>query len=164
MTPREVLSLATDLLGLSDQDAERRIARALAWTRIEPDVAGRAVRHGGHALAERTGLAAALVGDPEVLLLEDPLRSVALDERTRLLGLPGPRRTVILASRYPEREAGLFSHVALVRAGGLAMLAPMAELESARLPLSVDGIAALARRSPRAAGPVPPLRQAARTR
>lgn len=162
MTPREVLSLATDLLGLSDPDAERRIARALAWTRIDPGAAERAVRHGGHALAERTALAAALVGDPEVLLLEDPLRSVALHERTRLLRLPGPRRTVILASRYPEREAGLFSHVALVRARGLAMLAPMAELESAGLPLSADGIGALARRIPRASGPVPPLREAAR--
>lgn len=164
MTPREVLELATALLGMSDEEAERRIARALAWTRIEGGAADRAVRNGGPALAERTALAAALVGDPEVLLLEEALGAVSGAERTRLLRLPGPRRTVLLASRHPEREAGLVSHVALLRSGGVAMLAPVSDLETAGLPLSTDGIEAFARRSPRVGAPPPTLSQAARPR
>lgn len=164
MTPREVLSLATALLGLSHEEAERRIARALAWTRIDPGLADRAVRHGGPALAERTALAAALVGDPEVLLLDDPLGAVGGVERTRLLRLPGPRRTILLASRHPEREAGLVSHVALLSAGRLAMVAPTSALEAAGLPMSMDGIRALAARVPRATPSTPPLRQAAGSR
>lgn len=146
MTPREVLALAVELLDLSAADASRRTERTLAWTRIRPEWLDRPVRHGGPPLVQRTALAAALLADPEVLLFDEPLRALEADERTRLLRLPGRRRTVILASRYPASEVGLVSHVALLRNGRVAMLAPVAELESAGLPLSMRGIDALADR------------------
>jgi ABC-type sulfate/molybdate transport systems ATPase subunit len=89
-------------------------------------------------------LAAALIADPEVLLLDEPLRALEAEERARLLRLPGRRRTVVLASREPASEAGLASHVALLRAGRIAMLAPTSELDAASLPLSMRGILSLA--------------------
>jgi ABC-2 type transport system ATP-binding protein len=162
MTPREALALAAELLDLPPADAERRIERALSWVRITTEVADRPVSRGGPPLLQRTGLAAALVTDPEVLLLDEPLRAVESRERASLLRLPGRRRTVVLASRYPSSEAGLVSHVALLRAGRIGMLARVGDLEAAGLPLSVRGISDLAER--RASTPAPLPGEGAATR
>jgi ABC-2 type transport system ATP-binding protein len=144
MTPHEALELAAALLGLAPGEAARRVERVLAWVGIDAAAASRPVARGGPPLLERTGLAAALIGDPEVLLLDEPLRAIDADERSRMLRLPGRRRTILLASRYPASEAGLVSHVALLRDGRVALVAPLAELESAGLTLSMRGIRSLA--------------------
>jgi ABC-2 type transport system ATP-binding protein len=151
MTPRETLALAADLLGMGSSEAARRTERVLAWTRIGSGELDLPLRRGGPSLQQRTGFAAALLGEPEVLLLDEPLRAVEADERARMLRLPGPRRTILLASRYPASEAGLVSHVALLRQGRVAMVASVAELEAAGLSLSMRGIVALAER-PRSGG------------
>lgn len=144
MTPREAISLSARLAELPPDEARVRTERALAWVGIRGEAADRAVRHGGPPLVQRTGLAAALIGDPEVLLLDEPLRALDTLERTRLLRLPGPRHTILIASRYPASEAGLVSHVALLQGGRTVLMAPIAALEEAGLPLSMRGIASLA--------------------
>ena len=73
-------------------------------------------------------LAAAMLTDPEVLLLDDPLRSLDPAERARLLAVPGRRRTVVLASRYPASEEGLVNQVALLLNGRLAVHARREDL------------------------------------
>jgi ABC-2 type transport system ATP-binding protein len=144
MTPHEALDLAARLLELPQAEAARRIERALAWVRIPADLANRPVGRAGPPLLQRTGLAAALIADPEVLLLDEPLRALEAHERSRLLRLPGRRRTVLLASHYPASEAGLATHVALLREGRVALLASVRDLEAAGQPLSMRGILALA--------------------
>ncbi|HEU5325757.1 MAG TPA: ATP-binding cassette domain-containing protein [Candidatus Limnocylindria bacterium] len=158
MTPREALVLAADLLELEGEEAERRIRRALAWTRIDAGSADRPVRRGGLPLLQRTGLAASLVGDPELLLLDEPLRAIDAEERRRMLRLPGRRRTIVLASRYPASEEGLVSHVALLRGGRIALVAPVEALGQAGLPLSGRGIATLAELRDRIRGAPPAVR------
>ncbi|MGZ8564260.1 MAG: ATP-binding cassette domain-containing protein [Candidatus Limnocylindria bacterium] len=153
MTPREVLALAADLLDLASADAARRTETMLGWARIRPEWRDRPVRQGGPPLIQRTGLAAALLADPEVLLLDEPLRALEAGERRELLSLPDRRRTVVLASRYPATEAGLATHVALLRGGRLAVLAAVTELEAAGLPVSVPGIDALAEQRAAASPP-----------
>ena len=155
MTPREALALTARLLGLTRAEAARRMDRAFTWVRIPSSEINRAVGRGGPPLAQRVGLAAALIADPEVLLLDEPLRALEANERAHLLRLPGRRRTIVMASRYPASEVGITSHVALVREGRVAMLAPMSDLEAAGLPLSMRGIVSLADlRPPAAAGEI----------
>jgi ABC-type multidrug transport system ATPase subunit len=146
MTPREALRLAAALLDVPPDEARVRIDRALAWCGIRDAVADWPVGRGGPPLLQRTGLAAALIADPEVLLLDEALRSLDTHERTRLLRLPGRRHTIVIASRYPASEAGLASHVALLHGGRLVLMVPVSALDEAGLPLSTRGIVALAER------------------
>lgn len=161
MTPREALRLAADLLGIPAGSVDERVDRVVAWTRIPPSAVDEPVSRGGPALIQRTGLAAGLLADPEVLLFDEPLRALEATERAELLRLPGRRRTMLLASRYPASEAGLVSHVALLRGGRVRLLVRVEELEAAGLPLSMRGIAALADlRGPGGGGPPPRRRPA----
>jgi ABC-type multidrug transport system ATPase subunit len=146
MTPREALGLAADLAGMTGQAAARAIERVVAHTHIPGDALDQPIRRAGPAVAQRAGLAAAILGDPEVLLLDEPLRALDAAERASLLRLPGRRRTVILASRHPASEAGIATHVALLRGGRVAVLARVDELATHGLPLSLRGICALADR------------------
>lgn len=158
MTPREALALAADLAGLAPSEAARRTERVIEWCRIPAAVVHVPMRRAGLPLLERTALAAALLGDPEVLLLDDPLRSIEPDERALMLRIPGRRRTLVVASRYPTSDASFVSHVALVRGGRIGLLVPVDDFAAAGLPLSLRGIAELARRRmPAAATAAPPL-------
>lgn len=145
MTPVEALWLAGELLDLPRHEISRRVERAMAWARIPADAASRGMSRGGVSIQQRAGLAAALMGDPEVILLDEPLRALDTRERSRLLRIPGRRRTIMIASRYPASEAGLVVHVVYLRGGRVDLIAPVSALDDAGLPLSHSGIAALAR-------------------
>jgi ABC-2 type transport system ATP-binding protein len=147
MSPVELLELAAGLLELPSADVTRRIERALGWVGLDDEASRRTLRRSGASIAQRTALAAALLGDPEVLLLDDPLRAVPAADRDRMLRLPGRRRTVVLASTDPQRETGLLTHVAYLRAGRLAYLVRVEDLVAAGHDLSSPGLAAFADRA-----------------
>jgi ABC-type multidrug transport system ATPase subunit len=144
MTPREVLRLAAELLGLGREAAARRTEEVVEWVQLAEDLLDRPVGRGGPPLVERTAYAAALLGDPEVLLLDEPLGALQPAERFRLLERPGVRRTLVVATRSPATLAGLVSHAALMRSGRVVFVARAGDLQAAGLPLSADGLAALA--------------------
>ena len=155
LSPREVLDLAGRLADYDLAERRRRIDAVVEQYRIGPGL-DRPVSRGGLPLAQRVALAAAMLTDPEVLLLDDPLRSLDPAERARLLAVPGRRRTVVLASRYPASEEGLVNQVALLLNGRLAVHARREDLTEHGLPLTMRGIASLAalrgQAVPRAAG------------
>src|SRR5262245_60993429 len=94
LSPREVLDLAGRLADYDAAERVRRIEAAIEQYRLGPGL-DRPVSRGGAPLAQRVALAAAMLTDPEVLLLDDPLRSLDPEERARLLAVPGRRRTVV---------------------------------------------------------------------
>lgn len=150
LSPWEVLELAGRLAGFTAAERTRRVRAAVDRFGLGSDLR-RPVSRGGPALAERVGLAAAMMADPEVLLLDEPLRALDNAERERLLKLPGRRRTVVLVSRYPASEDGLVDQIALIRDGQVVLHARRSELTEHDLPLSMRGISTLA--DLRAAGP-----------
>lgn len=143
LTPMEALDLAARLAGYDRSERQRRVEGAVERFRLGADV-DRPISRAGTAVAQKTALAAAVLTEPEVLLLDEPLRSVVPDERARLLRFPEQRRTVLLSSRFPASEAGVVNQVALLRDGRLAMRASTEDLEESGFPLSFQGIEALA--------------------
>jgi ABC-type multidrug transport system ATPase subunit len=143
LSPREVLDLAGRLADYDRAERRRRIDAAIEQYHLGPGL-DRPVSRGGLPLAQRVSLAAAMLTDPEVLLLDGALLSLDPAERARLLAVPGERRTVVLASRYPASEDGLVDQVALLRNGRLAIHARREDLAERGLPLTLRGIASLA--------------------
>jgi ABC-type multidrug transport system ATPase subunit len=143
MTAAESLDLAARLSGIDGAERQRKIEEFLQAFRLGA-IRDRPLQHAGRIILERTALAAALLPDPEVLLLDEPLRAHAPPDRLRLLRIPGERRTVLIASRYPAQQGGVVDRVVLIRDGRVALHAPIGELDAQRLPLSLRGLTALA--------------------
>src|SRR5205823_12565977 len=143
MSADETLMLASRLIGLEQGEAERRMGQAIErWGLVVGN--DRPMSRMGLAYMQRVAMAAALLGEPEVVLLDEPLRALDPDERIRLLRLPGDRRTVVLASRYPASEAGAVNQVAFLQNGRVELHAPISALEDLGLPLSHRSVETLA--------------------
>jgi ABC-type multidrug transport system ATPase subunit len=142
MRPREVLELAGRIAEYDPAEIRRRIEVVSEHYRIGTHL-DQPIKRGGEPLAQRVAMASAMLTEPEVVLLDEPLRSMEPEERARLLTFPGRRRTVLIASRYPASEAGLVNQVAFLRDGRLALHTPISELDKRGLALSQRGIDAL---------------------
>jgi ABC-2 type transport system ATP-binding protein len=127
LTGREVVSLAAGLAGVRGDEA---VERALAQAGLA-DRAGD--RTGGYSrgMLQRLGLAATLVGDPELLLLDEPAsaldpagRREVLDLITQLRG----RATVVLSSHILGDVQEVCDTVGVLRAGHLLYQGTLAAL------------------------------------
>jgi ABC-2 type transport system ATP-binding protein len=94
--------------------------------------ARRRVRGFSLGMRQRLGLAAALLGDPRVLLLDEPANG--LDPagiawlRGLLRSLADEGRTVIVASHVLSEVAQIADHVVIVSAGQVRFAGPMGEI------------------------------------
>ena len=94
--------------------------------------ADRRVREFSLGMRQRLGLAGALLGDPQVLLLDEPANG--LDPagiawlRGLLRGLADEGRTVVVASHVLSEVAQTADHVVIVNAGELRFAGPLREL------------------------------------
>lgn len=93
---------------------------------------GRATRALSTGMRQRLNLATALLGDPRVLLLDEP--SNGLDPegiawlRGFLRGLAAEGRTVLVSSHVLTEVEHLVDHVVVIRDGRLVLTRPVAEL------------------------------------
>ena len=120
LTGTENLMLIGRLLGL-----RRPVARARAREMIErfelTDAAGRAVRTYSGGMRRRLDLAASLLGQPEVLFLDEP--TTGLDPRARsqmwdtVRGVIAGGATVLLTTQYLEEADELADRIAVIDHG-----------------------------------------------
>src|SRR5262245_55132588 len=97
------------------------------------DVADRRV--GGYSLGmrQRLGLAAALLGDPEVLILDEPANGLDPEGiawlRSLLRSLAGEGRTILVSSHVLSEVAQTVDHVVIISRGQLRFAGPLRALE-----------------------------------
>ncbi len=97
------------------------------------DAAHRKFANCSTGMKARLGIAAALLGDPDVLVLDEPtngLDPVGIVEVRDLINslCSGGRRTIILASHLLNEVEQVCDHVAIMRQGHLLFSGPVAEL------------------------------------
>ena len=94
--------------------------------------AGRRVRGFSLGMRQRLGLAAALLGDPAVLLLDEPVNGLDPEGirwiRGFLRELAAEGRTVLVSSHLMSELEGTADHLLVIRRGRLVADAPVAEL------------------------------------
>jgi ABC-2 type transport system ATP-binding protein len=95
-------------------------------------------RVGGYSLGmrQRLGLASALLGDPQVLVLDEPANGLdpagMADLRDLLRGLAAEGRTVLMSSHVLSEVAQTVDRVVIVAGGTLRHAGPLAELTAAQ--------------------------------
>lgn len=136
-TGAENLRMMARLAGLSRPAARARAAQLLARFGLT-DAADRLVRTYSGGMRRRVDLAAGLVGDPEVIFLDEP--TTGLDPRSRqemwevVRDLTAQGTTVFLTTQYLEEADRLADHIAVLHEGVIA-----AEGSSAALKAQVAG-------------------------
>jgi ABC-2 type transport system ATP-binding protein len=109
----------------------RRVDEVLGQVDLA-DAASRRVREFSLGMRQRLALAGALLGDPQVLLLDEPANG--LDPagiawlRGLLRGLAGQGRTVVVASHVLAEVAQTADRVVIVSAGRLRFAGPLRDL------------------------------------
>ena len=116
--------------GISSAEAESRAQEALASVGLAPLVQRRPAQVSG-GQAQRTALARALVVDPEVLLLDEPMAALDVEAARGLRELIAQRflgRTVIMVTHQIEDAAALDAHIIVLKGGRLLREGPWREL------------------------------------
>ncbi len=116
----ETVTLAATLSGLADPDTQAR--RALNTVELDPDL-GRAVGTFSKGMRQRVKVAQALVHDPMVLVLDEPLNGLDPRQRQHMIELfrrlGDAGRTVLVSSHVLDEVERFGSHVVVVGKGRL---------------------------------------------
>jgi ABC-2 type transport system ATP-binding protein len=121
MTVRDYIAFAAELKGLKDKDKAIRVNKVMDEVGVT-HVKKRLIGHISRGYRQRVGLAQALVGDPQVLILDEP--TVGLDpqqiiEIRQLIKNLAGKRTVILSSHILPEVSSLCHRVAIINKGNL---------------------------------------------
>lgn len=121
------------LLALAQSNGipKTRVDHVLELTGLAP-VAGRRVLTFSLGMNQRLGIAAALLGDPRVLMFDEPVNGLDPEGihwiRTLLRGLASEGRTVLVSSHLMSEMATTADHVIVIARGELVADCPTQEL------------------------------------
>ena len=142
------LSTVARLVGLHGPARREAVARRLEQVGLS-EVTNRRLADCSRGMLQRLGLAQALLGDPALVVLDEPV--LGLDPaaqkfmREQILSLGQEGKTVLLSSHHLDEVARICSHVAVLHRGRLmrsgplaAILAPRAQVTLITGPLPAD--------------------------
>ena len=120
LSVRAALAAVCRIRGFERKAVEVELGRVVTAAGVEPLLERRvAVLSKGQ--ARRVGLAAALVGDPPLLILDEPSAGLDVNARedfnTLVRGLRGATRTVLIASHLLSDIESTCTHIAIIQAG-----------------------------------------------
>ena len=144
-TPREYLQFVAEAKRVAKSDIKRQIAQVMEVTQIT-DVADRLIRNLSKGYRQRVGIAQALLGNPKVIILDEP--TVGLDpkqivEIRELIKSLGREHTVVLSSHILSEVQAVCDTVLIISKGCLVACDTPENLEKlfagkARIELDTD--------------------------
>ena len=142
LTAEELLAYFAGLFGYSPADRVARARRLLDMVGIGAD-RRRLVRHYSKGMVQRVGIAQALVNDPELVILDEPMSGLdpvgRRDVRELILRLRDEGRTVVFSSHILSDAETLCSRVGILARGKLVASGSISELTTARAGSAGDG-------------------------
>lgn len=121
MTVEEYLKFAAELKKIPSKERNAQVKRVMEMVGIL-DMKGRLIKNLSKGYRQRVGLAQAILGDPEVLILDEP--SVGLDPKQMieirdLIRKLGENHTVILSSHILSEVSAVCDHIMIIAHGKL---------------------------------------------
>jgi ABC-2 type transport system ATP-binding protein len=121
MTVREYLNFAADIKKVKRSEREKDISDVMNMTKIT-DVSERLIKHLSKGYKQRVGLAQAIIGYPELLILDEP--TVGLDpmqiiEIRDLIRSLSKNHTIILSSHILSEVSAICDEVMIINKGKL---------------------------------------------
>jgi ABC-2 type transport system ATP-binding protein len=160
LTPEEFLDLVGSLCDVPRRERRQRAQRLIERVGLE-HARGRPLRKFSKGMLQRIGIAQALIGDPELVVLDEPMTGLdpigRKEIRDLMLELKREGRTVVYSTHILPDVEMTCDRVAMIFAGRIRSVGPLSELLTARL-LSTEvslrhGV-----------GQIPPLPEGARQR
>ncbi len=146
MTVLEYLRFVCDLKGVPREERAKQLAEIMRLVRIT-DVANRLTKNLSKGYRQRVGIAQALVGNPEVLVLDEP--TIGLDpkqiiEIRNLVRDLGRKHTVILSSHILPEVSAVCDRIIIINKGVIAAVDTPDNLsrkfsKTTRLQVAVEG-------------------------
>jgi ABC-2 type transport system ATP-binding protein len=129
LTGRELLNFYYRLLSLPGKNMRARVDEVLALVGMEP-FAGRRLRKFSKGMLQRIGLAQAVLGDPDLLILDEPMSGLdpigRREVRDLLLDLKHQGKTIILSSHIVPDIEMIADTVGIMREGRLVRVEDLA--------------------------------------
>ncbi len=121
MTPFEFLCFVAEAKGVPQEEELRQVNEVLTLTGTDA-VADRLIRNLSKGYKQRVGIAQALLGNPEVIILDEP--TVGLDpkqmiEIRNLIKKLGETKTVIVSSHILSEISAVCDHIMIISHGAL---------------------------------------------
>ena len=120
MTPREYLRFVLQAKGVPHRDWQEQLARVMDKTRIT-DVQNRLIRNLSKGYRQRVGLAQALIGNPELIFLDELTTGLDVAARREvwrtLKDLKNHGLTILLTTHYMEEAEFLCDEIMLIKDG-----------------------------------------------
>ena len=119
MTPKEYLSFVAKAKAVPKAEMEEQLAHVIAITQLDP-VADRLIKNLSKGYKQRVGLAQALLGNPEIIILDEP--TVGLDpkqiiEIRDLIKALGKNHTIILSSHILPEVRAICDQIMIISQG-----------------------------------------------
>jgi ABC-2 type transport system ATP-binding protein len=131
LTPREFVELCGTLSGLRGADLRRRASEMLDRVRVLY-AADRPVGRLSKGMLQRTGLAAALVSDPEMLILDEPMSGLdpvgRKEVRDLIFAERDAGRTIFFSTHILSDVEAMCDRVAILREGKVVVRGAMRDL------------------------------------
>jgi ABC-2 type transport system ATP-binding protein len=130
---RSLLDFYAALCGVPRTERAARIASALKLVGLE-DAAEKRVSQYSKGMAQRIGVAQAMLHDPDLLILDEPTASLdpigRIQFRELLLGLKRRGKTILISSHILSEVESVCDRVAILENGALKRVGTLQELSS----------------------------------